>query len=122
MLEWVLWKAKKHKLVYNCIVSLIEVKNLTYSYDGEKLAVDDMSFTIKKGDYVTVIGHNGSGKSTLAKLLAGLLEAKKGEIFIDGLKLNEDNINKIREKLGIVFQNPDNQFIGSTVEDDIAFW
>lgn len=102
-------------------MSLIEVKNLTYSYDGEKLAVDDMSFTIKKGDYVTVIGHNGSGKSTLAKLLAGLLEAKKGEIFIDGLKLNEDNINKIREKLGIVFQNPDNQFIGSTVEDDIAF-
>lgn len=102
-------------------MSLIEVKNLTYSYDGEKLAVDDMSFAIKKGDYVTVIGHNGSGKSTLAKLLAGLLEAKKGEIFIDGLKLNEDNINKIREKLGIVFQNPDNQFIGSTVEDDIAF-
>ena len=68
-----------------------------------------------------MIGHNGSGKSTLAKLLAGLLEAKSGEIIIDGLKMNEDNIYEIRKKLGIVFQNPDNQFIGSTVRDDIAF-
>lgn len=121
MLEWVLWKAKKHKLVYNCIVSLIEVKNLTYSYDGKTNAVDDVTFNIEKGDYVTVIGHNGSGKSTLAKLLAGLLESKSGKVIIDSLELNEDNIYKIREKLGIVFQNPDNQFIGSTVEDDIAF-
>ena len=102
-------------------MSLVEVKNLTYSYDGEKMAVDDVSFCVKKGDYVTVIGHNGSGKSTLAKLIAGLLEPKSGEIVIDSLKLNESNINKIREKLGIVFQNPDNQFIGSTVKDDIAF-
>ena len=102
-------------------MGLIEVKDLAYSYDDTKNAVDGVSFEIKKGDYVTIIGHNGSGKSTLAKLLAGLFEAKNGEIIIDGLTLNQENIFKIREKLGIVFQNPDNQFIGSTVKDDIAF-
>ena len=102
-------------------MSLIEVKDLTYGYNDEKLAIDQVSFNIEKGDYVTIIGHNGSGKSTLAKLLAGLLEAKSGQIVIDGLTLNIDNLYKIREKLGIVFQNPDNQFIGSTVKDDIAF-
>ena len=102
-------------------MGIIEVKDLTYSYDGVKNAVDGISFEIKQGDYVTIVGHNGSGKSTLAKLIAGLIEAKQGTIAIDGLTLNQDNISKIREKLGIVFQNPDNQFIGSTVKDDIAF-
>ena len=102
-------------------MGIIEVKELSYSYDGKTNAVDGVSFDINKGDYVTIIGHNGSGKSTLAKLIAGLFEAKTGEITVDGYKLNSDNIQKIREKLGIVFQNPDNQFIGSTVKDDIAF-
>ena len=102
-------------------MSLIEVRDLVYSYDNEHNAVEDVSFDIKEGDYVTIIGHNGSGKSTLAKLMAGLLEAKSGTIVIDDLLLNEENLYKIREKLGIVFQNPDNQFIGSTVRDDIAF-
>lgn len=102
-------------------MSLIEVRDLVYSYDNEHNAVEAVSFDIKEGDYVTIIGHNGSGKSTLAKLMAGLLEAKSGTIVIDGLLLNEENLYKIREKLGIVFQNPDNQFIGSTVRDDIAF-
>ena len=102
-------------------MSLIEVKNLSYSYNDKNLAVDNISFNIEKGEYVTIIGHNGSGKSTIAKLLAGLLEAKAGEIYIAGNKLNIDNLSKIREKLDIVFQNPDNQFIGSTVCDDIAF-
>ena len=102
-------------------MSLIEVRDLTYSYDGKKNAVDGVSFAIEKGKYTAVIGHNGSGKSTLAKLLAGLLEAKEGEILIDGLRLDMENVRQIREKLGIVFQNPDNQFIGSTVRDDIAF-
>ena len=102
-------------------MGIISVKNLTYSYDDKTNAVDGVSFDINKGDYVTIIGHNGSGKSTLAKLIAGLIEAKSGEIYIDELKLNQENIYKIREKLGIVFQNPDNQFIGSTVKDDIAF-
>ena len=102
-------------------MSLIEVRDLVDSYDNEHNAVEGVSFDIKEGDYVTIIGHNGSGKSTLAKLMAGLLEAKSGTIVIDGLLLNEENLYKIREKLGIVFQNPDNQFIGSTVRDDIAF-
>ena len=102
-------------------MGVLEVKDLVYSYDGLKNAVDGVSFEIRRGDYVTIIGHNGSGKSTLAKLIAGLIEAKQGEIIIDSLKLNQESISKIREKLGIVFQNPDNQFIGSTVKDDIAF-
>lgn len=76
---------------------------------------------IEKGDYVSIIGHNGSGKSTLAKLLIGLMEANAGDILIDGEKLTYDNVYDIRRKLAIVFQNPDNQFIGSTVRDDMAF-
>ncbi len=102
-------------------MSLIEVKNLEFSYNENVKTINNISFNIEKGDYVTIIGHNGSGKSTLARLLIGLLEAKSGEIIIDGLKLNEENVYKIRDKVGIVFQNPDNQFIGSTVRDDIAF-
>jgi energy-coupling factor transporter ATPase len=83
--------------------------------------VNGVSFDVKQGDYVTIIGHNGSGKSTLAKLIAGLLPVKSGQILIDGKEVNEENIASIRTRLGIVFQNPDNQFIGSTVKDDIAF-
>lgn len=99
----------------------IEVKNCVYSYDNQINAVDHVSFSVEEGSYTTIIGHNGSGKSTIAKLLIGLLEMKSGEIKIDGMLLNEQNINDIREKIGIVFQNPDNQFIGATVADDIAF-
>ncbi len=102
-------------------MDLIEIKDVSYSYDDSKKAVDKVSFSVKQGDYVTVIGHNGSGKSTLAKMIAGLLPVKEGSITIDGLEVNEENIAKIRQRLGIVFQNPDNQFIGSTVKDDIAF-
>lgn len=102
-------------------MSLIEVKDIYYSYDESHNAINGVTFNIEQGNYVTVIGHNGSGKSTLAKLLAGLLEIKKGEIKIDNLTLNLENLPKIREMLDIVFQNPDNQFIGSTVRDDIAF-
>ena len=102
-------------------MSLIEVKNVSYSYNDSMKAVNGLSFSIKKGDYVTIIGHNGSGKSTVAKLIAGLLPVKEGSITIDSLEVNEENIAQIRTRLGIVFQNPDNQFIGSTVRDDIAF-
>ena len=102
-------------------MSLIEVKDVTFSYNGTRNAVEGVSFDIEKGSYVTIIGHNGSGKSTMAKLIAGLLPIKKGKIVIDGDEVNEENIVMIRNKLGIVFQNPDNQFIGSTVKDDIAF-
>ncbi len=102
-------------------MDIISVKDLSFSYgDGIKV-LDGVSLTIEEGSYTTIIGHNGSGKSTLAKLMAGLLMIKEGEIRIFDLKLDLNNINKIRQSLGIVFQNPDNQFIGSTVRDDIAF-
>ncbi len=109
-------------------MNAIEVKSLFYAYEYDKdnnpkYILNDLSFEIKQGEYVTFIGHNGSGKSTLMKLLVGLLEANKGHIFINDeeLDVNGKNIDSIRKNIGIVFQNPDNQFIGSTVKDDIAF-
>lgn len=101
-------------------MAMVEVKNLCFAYD-EALVVNDVSFSVEKGMYCTIVGHNGSGKSTIAKLISGLLEKKSGTILIDGVELNNQTIRKIRNKIGIVFQNPDNQFIGSTVQDDIAF-
>ena len=99
----------------------VTIKNLCYSYESNKPVVDDVSLSIKKGSYVSLLGHNGSGKSTLAKLMIGLLPADDGTVVISGLELNDKNITAIRNKAAIVFQNPDNQFIGITVEDDIAF-
>ena len=100
---------------------VIEVKNVTYEYEKDVEALNDVSFSINKGEYVTLIGHNGSGKSTLAKLLCYLLEPTSGEILLNHVKEDEKTVSDIRKTIGIVFQNPDNQFIGSTVEDDIAF-
>ena len=102
-------------------MSLIEIKNLSFAYNEDKKALKDVSFNIEKGTYTTIIGHNGSGKSTLAKLISGLLPIKNGEVRINDIVVNEENMPEIRKELGIVFQNPDNQFIGSTVKDDIAF-
>lgn len=103
-------------------MNVIEVKNLTYSYDKDDIkAVNDVSFDIPQGQYVTLIGHNGSGKSTLAKLLSGLITSYEGKIFLFGEEMNKNSIHSIRKKMGLVFQNPDNQFVGSTVRDDIAF-
>lgn len=102
-------------------MEMIKVKDLSFSYDENTPAVKDVSFTIQEGSYTAIVGHNGSGKSTIAKLLIGLLEKKHGDIAIAGMALNQENIYKIRSKVGIVFQNPDNQFIGATVADDIAF-
>lgn len=99
----------------------IEVEHLTFSYDGEQDVLKDVSFQIEEGSYTTIVGHNGSGKSTIAKLLIGLMEAKSGTITVDGIQLTEKSVYDIRDKIGIVFQNPDNQFIGATVADDIAF-
>jgi energy-coupling factor transport system ATP-binding protein len=105
--------------------NVIEIRNLSFSYDYEEenktLVLDDVTLDIERGSYTVIVGHNGSGKSTLAKLMIGLLEKEKGNIYIDGLELNRDTIYDIRNKIGVVFQNPDNQFIGATVEDDIAF-
>ena len=100
---------------------IINVQHLSFGYDEDTLTIDDISFTIEKGSYTTILGHNGSGKSTIAKLLMGLLEKTSGEIVIGGIPLTEETLNQVRSQIGIVFQNPDNQFIGATVRDDIAF-
>lgn len=102
-------------------MNAIELKNITFAYDKINPVIDNVSLSIKKGSYTVILGHNGSGKSTLAKLITGLLLKDKGTIYVDNMELSEKNVYKIREKIGIVFQNPDNQFIGATVEDDIAF-
>lgn len=99
----------------------IEVSNLSFSYTEDTNTIQDVSFKIPKGSYTTIIGHNGSGKSTIAKLLIGLLQAKSGTIRILGNELTEESVYDLRSHVGIVFQNPDNQFIGATVRDDIAF-
>ena len=101
-------------------MSSLKIDNLSFSYD-KNVVLDNISFEVEKGEYITLMGHNGSGKSTLAKLIMGLLENKNGSIYIDDIEMKESNINELRSKLGIVFQNPDNQFIGATVQDDIAF-
>ena len=102
-------------------MALLSIKNLSFSYDGQLDVLKDISLDIQAGSYVSIIGHNGSGKSTLAKLIVGLIEAKRGDIFLFDQKLSPKTINALRPRLGIVFQNPDNQFIGATVADDIAF-
>lgn len=103
-------------------MAIISVSNLSYEYsNSDRKAVDDVSFDIEQGDWVAIVGHNGSGKSTLAKLLIGLMAADEGTITIDGLELTEETVWDIREKVGMVFQNPDNQFVGATVADDVAF-
>lgn len=99
----------------------LKVKNLNYSYEENRPILQDVDFSLVKGEYACLVGANGSGKSTIAKVIIGLLAGFKGEISVDGLDLTTDNLAVIRDKIGIVFQNPDNQFIGSTVEDDIAF-
>ena len=100
---------------------VIEINDLYFRYNKEDRAVNGVNLNIEKGEFVCILGHNGSGKSTLSKLLVGLLQAKKGSIKIDGIELNEETIDELRKKIGIVFQNPDNQFVGITVKDDIAF-
>jgi len=99
----------------------IEVKNLCFEYEENIPVIKNISFDIEQGEYVVILGHNGSGKSTIAKLLIGLLEKKSGEIMVHQIPLTQETLYDVRSHIGIVFQNPDNQFIGSTVRDDIAF-
>ncbi|MGG5357371.1 MULTISPECIES: energy-coupling factor ABC transporter ATP-binding protein [unclassified Enterococcus] len=102
---------------------IIELKNINYKYQPDDLrpALNDVSFTIGRGEWIAIIGHNGSGKSTLAKTINGLILPESGSVKIGALDLKEDTIWTIRKMVGMVFQNPDNQFVGSTVEDDVAF-
>lgn len=103
--------------------SIIDVKNLSFRYkeSQEYYDVKDIMFHVKRGEWLSIVGHNGSGKSTTVRLIDGLLEAESGEIVIDGQLLTEENVWNIRRQIGMVFQNPDNQFVGATVEDDVAF-
>ena len=103
--------------------SVIDVKNLSFRYkeSQEYYDVKDITFHVKRGEWLSIVGHNGSGKSTMVRLIDGLLEAESGEIAIDGQRLTEENVWSIRRQIGMVFQNPDNQFVGATVEDDVAF-
>ncbi len=101
---------------------MIKVKDLQFKYQGsDRFALDGVNVEIPRGKYVAILGHNGSGKSTFSKLISGLYKPTFGEIYIDGIMIKKSSLREIRKKIGIIFQNPDNQFIGSTVEDDLAF-
>lgn len=102
--------------------NIISIKDVTYTYpESKQPAINNLSLDIYRNEWVSIVGRNGSGKSTLAKLIDGLIESESGTIFVDGQEVNEENIWNIRSKIGIVFQNPDHQFVGATVEDDVAF-
>jgi energy-coupling factor transport system ATP-binding protein len=102
--------------------SVVSLKNVSFQYENQnRYALQNVSFEIYEGEWLAIVGHNGSGKSTMAKLLNGLQFPQQGEISVCGIKLNEESIWEIRKKLGMVFQNPDNQFVGTTVQDDVAF-
>lgn len=103
---------------------IIKVKNVTYRYRedrDERPALQNVSFSVNEGEWLAIVGHNGSGKSTLARILNGLLLPESGTVEVLRIPLNKKNVWDIRKKVGMVFQNPDNQFVGTTVRDDIAF-
>lgn len=101
---------------------LVSVDSLSFMYEDQQTkALDNVSFQIKEGEWVAIVGHNGSGKSTLAKLLNGLYFTKEGSIRIGDIVISEETVWDARKRVGMVFQNPDNQFVGTTVKDDVAF-
>lgn len=105
--------------------NIIKIKNISFTYpESDSPAIDQLSFEISRGSWTSIIGHNGSGKSTIVRLINGLLVPNENEdsfIEVDGTKLTDDSVWDIRNKVGVVFQNPDNQFVGATVADDVAF-
>lgn len=104
------------------MANAIDIQHLSYSYpEATKPALNDVSFAVPAGEWWAIIGHNGSGKSTLAKNINGLLAPESGTVTVAGMPLTEQTVWDIRAKVGIVFQNPDNQFVGATVQDDVAF-
>ncbi|WP_019415651.1 energy-coupling factor ABC transporter ATP-binding protein [Paenisporosarcina sp. TG20] len=104
---------------------ILSFHNVIYTYSPEETeirkALEDISFSVSDGEWIAIVGHNGSGKSTMAKLMNGLLFPQSGEVRVFGETLNADNLWDIRSQMGMVFQNPDNQFVGATVQDDVAF-
>ncbi|WP_026693504.1 energy-coupling factor ABC transporter ATP-binding protein [Peribacillus kribbensis] len=102
--------------------TIVKLEQVVFKYDGqERNAVDHVSFEIFEGEWLAIVGHNGSGKSTLAKLLNGLLFPESGRILVKEKELTEETVWDVRRQIGMVFQNPDNQFVGTTVQDDVAF-
>ena len=104
-------------------MSFIEFKNVSYKYDdNDKTVLKDINLSFEKGEFIAVLGHNGSGKSTFAKLINGLLIANSGSVTVDGIDpSNEDTRFDLLQRVGMVFQNPDNQIVASIVEEDVAF-
>lgn len=104
---------------------ILSLNNVTFTYEPEepqvKNAVEDVSFHVAQGEWIAIVGHNGSGKSTIARLINGLLFPQNGTVKVMGKLLNEENLWDSRSQIGMVFQNPDNQFVGATVQDDVAF-
>ncbi|MDR0752734.1 MAG: energy-coupling factor transporter ATPase [Mycoplasmataceae bacterium] len=103
------------------VKNIIEFNDVVFGYTSKMININHVSFSIKEGEYVCVIGHNGSGKSTISKLLSGLIFPNSGKISVLDFEINNNNLNNLHNNIGIIFQNPDNQFVGLTVEDDIAF-
>ena len=105
--------------------NIIKIKNVSFFYpESDAPAIDNISFNVKRGSWTSIIGHNGSGKSTIIRLINGLLvpdESGNPLIEVDGIKLTDDTVWEVRNRVGVVFQNPDNQFVGATVADDVAF-
>lgn len=105
--------------------NILSFENVTFTYNTEdqtvQPAVEDLSFSIKNGEWIALVGHNGSGKSTIAKLMNGLLFPASGKVEAMGKTMSEESLWEIRSQMGMVFQNPDNQFVGATVQDDVAF-
>ncbi len=99
---------------------MIRFDNVCFAYEGKNWAVENINFTIKPGEFVALVGSNGSGKSTIARLTDGLLLPQNGEVIVDNINSKNDS-NTLKAKVGLVFQNPDDQFVGATVEEDLAF-
>lgn len=102
-------------------MSIIKVTHLNYQYEAHKMILNDINFTVETGEWLAIIGHNGSGKSTLLRCLDGLLTPQSGQILINDTIMNDENIWQLRQKMGMIFQNPDEQFVRATVADDVAF-
>ncbi|KGR79713.1 energy-coupling factor ABC transporter ATP-binding protein [Ureibacillus manganicus] len=104
---------------------ILSFNNVSFSYTPEvkdaRKAVQNVSFTINEGEWISIVGHNGSGKSTMVKIISGLLFPQEGEVHVMKNVLTEENLWETRTQIGMVFQNPDNQFVGATVQDDVAF-